>query len=95
MVNGIWQDLAGVVAVMAGLCTLYLWVTRRVIREELQRFSEKEIERVQEDVEVLRVAVFNHVSHDEQLPSEDSIREVLGYGQRRQGRARGVHVRSR
>lgn len=95
MANGIWQDMAGVVAVMTAFATLLLWVGRRVVREELQTFSEKEIDPLQEDVEVLRVAVFNHVSHGEDLPSEDHIREVLGYGNRRQRRGRERYARSR
>lgn len=39
------------------------------------------IEPLRQDIEVLRVAVFNHVRHGGD-PCEDHIREVLGYGDR-------------
>ena len=75
------QLITATVAVAGAICTAYLWVTRKVIREEIARAMRDEVRPLRQDVEVLRVAVFNHLSHDQQ-PVETHIREVLGLGPR-------------
>ncbi|MGH9475449.1 MAG: hypothetical protein ACRD1C_03850 [Terriglobales bacterium] len=50
------------------------WAVRTIVRQEM--------EPLQQDITVLRAAVFNHLMHD-QKPEERDIREKLGYGERR------------
>lgn len=76
------QAIMAIVAVLTAICALYVWATRLVVGKEIHRAMREEVAPYQQDVEVLRVAVFNHVSHG-QKPSESNIREVLGYGPRR------------
>lgn len=52
----------------------YLWTTRHIVRDEMAP--------LREDIEVLRLAVFNHLSHGDQ-PDEAALRKGLGYDPRR------------
>lgn len=79
--SGLAQDIIAVIALATSICTVYLWVTRQIIRSEIARAMQHEMKSVKQDVEVLRTAVFNHLSHDD-TPVEANIREVLGYGSR-------------
>lgn len=82
----LWQSVTGIVTLAGAFCTLYLWVTKRVIREELQRFMDAfmadKYEPLRQDIEVLRIATFNHLSHG-QTPSEPDIRRTLGFPERK------------
>lgn len=68
-----WQMITALAAAATALGGFLLWALRTVVRSEL--------EPVRQDITVLRVAVFNHLSHDQQ-PDEAAIREGLGYGRR-------------
>jgi hypothetical protein len=68
-----WQMITALAAGATAVGGFLLWALRNVVRGEL--------EPVKQDITVLRVAVFNHLSHDEQ-PDEAAIREGLGYGGR-------------
>lgn len=68
-----WAMVTAVVTALAGASGLLAWMARSLIREELAP--------VRQDIEVLRVAVFNHLRHGDE-PVEGHIREVLGYGER-------------
>lgn len=59
----------------AGTCagSAVLWSMRQLVRQEVQP--------LRQDIEVLRVAVFNHLRHGGD-PVEEHIREVLGYDPR-------------
>ncbi|MGH9416856.1 MAG: hypothetical protein ACRD01_09535 [Terriglobales bacterium] len=52
-------------ALAAALASGWQWVTRHIIRDEVGT--------IREDIEVLRVAVFNHLRHGD-LPDEAAIR---------------------
>jgi|GEM_PF-6558763 len=67
------QLVTAAVAVAGALSALLLWVTRHIVRDEL--------EPLRQDIEVLRVATFNHLAHNER-PEEARIRRGLGYGAR-------------
>lgn len=68
--NPAWgTSITAGVAALSGLAALYAWTTRRIVREELQP--------LRNDVEVLRLAVFNHLSHGER-PTEAELRGRLG-----------------
>jgi len=67
--TNLWLSLGGMAAVLSMLGAFGLWLLRQVIREELKT--------VKDDIQVLRAAVFNHLSHGEQ-PDEHAIREALG-----------------
>lgn len=69
--TNLWLMLGGMAAVLSTLGGAGLFVLRLVIRAELAP--------IREQVEVLRTAVFNHLSHDEK-PNEAEIRRTLGYG---------------
>ena len=69
----LWQILSGIAIVLTALGGFGLWVLRLVIRQEL--------EPVKEDVHVLKVAAFNHLTHGE-TPDENAIRIRLGYSAR-------------
>jgi hypothetical protein len=68
-----WQMITALAAAATALGGFLLWALRNIVRAEL--------EPVRQDITVLRVAVFNHLSHDQQ-PDELVIREGLGYGHR-------------
>ncbi|HVA64309.1 MAG TPA: hypothetical protein VNF74_11340 [Terriglobales bacterium] len=68
------EMVIAVAAVGTAAAALYLWATRHIVRDEL--------EPLRQDIEVLRVAVFNHLTHGE-TPDEDMIRRGLGYGARK------------
>jgi len=68
-----WQMITALAAGATAIGGFLLWALRNVVRSEL--------EPVRQDITVLRVAVFNHLSHDER-PDESAIREGLGYGRR-------------
>ncbi len=68
------QLVTAAVAVAGGLCAVFLWATRHIVRDEL--------EPLRQDIEVLRVAAFNHLTHGE-MPDEGLIRRGLGYGARK------------
>lgn len=72
--NGAAQAVTAAVAVAGALGALYLWATRHIVRDEL--------EPLRQDIEVLRVATFNHLAHDEK-PEEARIRRGLGYDARK------------
>ncbi|HXR96986.1 MAG TPA: hypothetical protein VN709_04000 [Terriglobales bacterium] len=69
--NPAW--ITGLTAIAGLTAAGCLWVLRHIVRDEL--------EPLRQDVETLRVAVFNHLSHD-QPATETDIRERLGYGDR-------------
>jgi len=58
---------------MGGMVAIFAWTTRHIVRDELLL--------VRQDIETLRTAVFNHLSHGE-APDEGLIRRGLGYGPR-------------
>jgi len=68
------QAITALVGVLGVLGALYLWATKHVVRDE--------IEPLRQDIEVLRVATFNHLAHNEK-PDEGLIRRGLGYGARK------------
>jgi len=69
--NPTWVTAAAAVAgLAAGGC---LWALRHIVRDELLP--------LRQDIEVLRMAVFNHLTHGE-AAQEDAIRRRLGYGPR-------------
>jgi len=70
-----WGQLVpALVAVAAAVAGFMVWAARNLIREELAP--------LRQDIEVLRIAVFNHLTHGGE-PVEAHIREVLGYDERR------------
>lgn len=69
----LWLMLGGMAAVLSALGAAGLFVLRLVIRAELAP--------VKEDVQVLKIAAFNHLSHGER-PNEAAIREKLGMKRR-------------
>ena len=75
--------LASFMVVVGGAGAFYVWITKRVIHEELEAFSQQHLQPLREDVTVLRAAVFNHLTHGERLPGEGPLREQLGMGPRR------------
>lgn len=75
-----WPMLAAVAAILAPGCGFVAWVVRVIVRDEMRPVREQMAKR-DEDIAVLKVAVFNHLSHGTE-PVEAHIREVLGYGQR-------------
>jgi hypothetical protein len=68
-----WTMVTAVVTALGAASGGLAWAARSLIREELAP--------VRQDIEVLRVAVFNHLTHGDE-PVEAHIREVLGYGER-------------
>jgi len=75
--------LAPLVVVLGGVGAFFLWITKRVIHEELEAFSLQYLQPLKEDVTVLRTAVFNHLTHGERLPDEGALRRKLGMFPRR------------
>ncbi|MGH3185080.1 MAG: hypothetical protein ACRDOE_24680 [Streptosporangiaceae bacterium] len=72
------DSVIAIVAALGALSGLYAWVTRAIVRAELEPVREN-LARKAEDIAVLKAAVFNHLAHGNQ-PAEDQIREDLGYG---------------
>lgn len=65
-----WAAVGSLVALATFLGTICLWVLRMVIRDEL--------EPVRQDIETLKVATFNHLTHGDK-PDEAEIRARLGF----------------
>jgi len=75
------QSLAGMAILLSACCTGCLWVGRRIVREELEDKLNSALSPIRQDIEALRMATFNHLSHGEK-PDESQIRKALGYGER-------------
>ena len=77
MTTNLLQSLGGIAILLSACCTGCLWVGRRIVREEL----DSKLTPLRQDIEALRMATFNHLSHGEK-PDEPQIRKLLGYGER-------------
>lgn len=64
------------IACLLALCLFWLALDHIDLRAQARDTKD-----AQQDIEVLRVAVFNHLRHGGD-PCEEHIREVLGFGER-------------
>lgn len=75
------DSVIAIVAALGALSGLYAWVTRAIVRAELEPVREN-LARKAQDIAVLKAAVFNHLAHTNlpiKAPIEREIREELGY----------------